>query len=326
MSKQQENCPRWMFTAASTHLDLKYCNFELFIHTVSLHFDMWTESSATDGIHMQSVTLVWEIENLAQTVCLCWSTHVPHELQSKMKKAKKKKKLYCNFGDISILCFQSKMICCSFITLARLVDFPTPFTPQKVMTKGLRWLWASITSRRMSTLLFGCRICTSESCRACFTVEATAANTQSHDQWVHQDSCWLHACGEKWWPAEKVHSLVKVPITLPSSFLATESQSWAEISAATFLARDEQERYENRELFKHSPALAGWCLRPTNEVVLHFLQYWLHVLTGQVLGAHQALQHPKHATKSTRLLWAEKEQQSYFPSMSKGKFVICKSG
>lgn len=104
------------------------------------------------------------------------------------KGLKKKKKLYCNFGDISILCFQSKMICCSFVTLARLVDFPTPFTPQKVMTKGLRWLWASITSRRMSTLLFGCRICTSESCRACFTVEATAANTQSHDQWVHQDS------------------------------------------------------------------------------------------------------------------------------------------
>lgn len=43
-------------------------------------------------IHMQSVTLVWEIENLAPAVCLCWSTHVPHELQSKMKKAKKKQK------------------------------------------------------------------------------------------------------------------------------------------------------------------------------------------------------------------------------------------
>jgi hypothetical protein len=32
------------------------------------------------------------------------------------------------------------------------------------------------------------------------------------------------------------HLLVKVPMTLPSSFLATESQSWMDISAATFLA------------------------------------------------------------------------------------------
>lgn len=32
------------------------------------------------------------------------------------------------------------------------------------------------------------------------------------------------------------YSLVKVPMTLPSSFLATESQSWEAISAATFLA------------------------------------------------------------------------------------------
>lgn len=72
----------------------------------------------------------------------------------------------------------------SFLTLARLVDLPTPFTPQKVMTKGRRWLWASITSLRISTLRFGCRICTSESCRACFTVEATAANTH----------LWRHVC------------------------------------------------------------------------------------------------------------------------------------
>lgn len=37
--------------------------------------------------------------------------------------------------------------------------------------------------------------------------------------------------------ALNVYSLVNVPITLPSSFLATESQSWADISAATFLAK-----------------------------------------------------------------------------------------
>lgn len=60
------------------------------------------------------------------------------------------------------------------LTLARLVDFPTPLTPQKVMTKGLRWLRASRTSLRMSTRRLGCRIWTRESCRAPFTVEATA--------------------------------------------------------------------------------------------------------------------------------------------------------
>ena len=66
------------------------------------------------------------------------------------------------------------------LTLARLVDFPTPLTPQNVMTKGLRWPCASMTSLRISTLRLGCRICTSESCRACFTVEATATNTHRH--------------------------------------------------------------------------------------------------------------------------------------------------
>lgn len=34
-----------------------------------------------------------------------------------------------------------------------------------------------------------------------------------------------------------LYLLVKVPMTLPSSFLATDSQSWEAISAATFLAR-----------------------------------------------------------------------------------------
>ena len=35
--------------------------------------------------------------------------------------------------------------------------------------------------------------------------------------------------------------LVKVPMTLPSSFLATESQSWEAISAATFFAVEQWE-------------------------------------------------------------------------------------
>lgn len=40
---------------------------------------------------------------------------------------------------------------------------------------------------------------------------------------------------------------------------------------------------------------------PTDEVVLHLLQYRLHVLSAQALGAHQALQHPKHAPKTATL-------------------------
>lgn len=35
----------------------------------------------------------------------------------------------------------------------------------------------------------------------------------------------------------KVSLLVNVPMTLPSSFLATESQSWEAMSAATFFAK-----------------------------------------------------------------------------------------
>lgn len=68
-----------------------------------------------------------------------------------------------------------------FVTLARLVDLPTPFTPQKVMMKGLRWERASSTSLKMSTRRLGCRICTRESCRACFTVEATAGERPGED-------------------------------------------------------------------------------------------------------------------------------------------------
>ena len=64
------------------------------------------------------------------------------------------------------------------LTLARLVDLPTPLTPQKVMTKGRRWLRASRTSRRMSTRRLGCRMWTRESCKACFTVEATASDKE----------------------------------------------------------------------------------------------------------------------------------------------------
>lgn len=152
------------------------------------------------------------------------------------------------------------------LTLARLVDFPTPLTPQKVMTKGLRWLRASRTSLRMSTRRLGCRIWTRESCRAPFTVEATAITrggggvgglSQSKRGTLNccaaSSSLWgsevyqvhlnlstgeliLWTYSTQWLCGRQLYSLVKVPMTLPSSFLATEPQSWEAISAATFLA------------------------------------------------------------------------------------------
>lgn len=47
----------------------------------------------------------------------------------------------------------------------------------------------------------------------------------------------------------KMHSLVNVPMTLPSSFLATESHSWAAMSAATFFAErgKKKEKKEKRQ-------------------------------------------------------------------------------
>ena len=47
--------------------------------------------------------------------------------------------------------------------LAKFVDFPTPFTPQKVIVYGRFWLLACNTSRKISTRLRGVRICTRDS-------------------------------------------------------------------------------------------------------------------------------------------------------------------
>lgn len=37
----------------------------------------------------------------------------------------------------------------------------------------------------------------------------------------------------------------------------------------------------------------------TDEVILHLVQNWLHVLLSQILGSHQAFQHPKHSPETT---------------------------
>uniref|UniRef100_T1JHN1 Uncharacterized protein n=1 Tax=Strigamia maritima TaxID=126957 RepID=T1JHN1_STRMM len=90
----------------------------------------------------------------------------------------------------------------NFITLAKFVDFPTPFTPQNVMTYGRCKRWVSMTSRKMLILLLGDKIWTSALSRVDRTVEAT---------------------------------VVKVPKTRPSSSAATESHNLCAISMATFL-------------------------------------------------------------------------------------------
>ena len=52
------------------------------------------------------------------------------------------------------------------LTLAKLVDLPTPLTPQKVMVKGRPWERASMASRRMSSRRLGDRTFMQASCRS----------------------------------------------------------------------------------------------------------------------------------------------------------------
>ena len=63
-------------------------------------------------------------------------------------------------------------------TLARLVVFPTPLTPQNVTTYGFFLLRASNASRNMSIRLLGSSSCTQASFKACFTVDEMALNKQ----------------------------------------------------------------------------------------------------------------------------------------------------
>lgn len=65
------------------------------------------------------------------------------------------------------------------VTLARLVDFPTPLTPQKVITKGRFFCLASIASLKISILRFGTKSWTQASSRVFFTVLDIAA-TSNH--------------------------------------------------------------------------------------------------------------------------------------------------
>lgn len=65
------------------------------------------------------------------------------------------------------------------VTLARFVDFPTPLTPQNVMTNGLLFCLASIASLKISILRFGTKSWTQASSRVFFTVLDIAA-TSNH--------------------------------------------------------------------------------------------------------------------------------------------------
>ena len=75
-------------------------------------------------------------------------------------------------------------------TLARLVDFPTPLTPQKVTQYGLFCCLHSIASRKISTRLFGERIWTQDSFNVCFTVEAIP--TKQHDSLKCLSTVWQY--------------------------------------------------------------------------------------------------------------------------------------
>lgn len=57
-------------------------------------------------------------------------------------------------------------------------------------------------------------------------------------------------------------------------------------------------KLKHQIIWSNSKKQKGAC-SPTNEVVPHLLQHWLHVLSRQTLGAHQTLQHPKHPPKTT---------------------------
>ena len=59
------------------------------------------------------------------------------------------------------------------LTLAKLVDLPTPLTPQKVITYGLLSSLAFITSLKMSTRRFGVSIFIRASSILAFTCEVT---------------------------------------------------------------------------------------------------------------------------------------------------------
>ena len=59
-------------------------------------------------------------------------------------------------------------------TLARLVDLPTPLTPQNVITYGFFFCcFDNITSRNTSTRRRGDNICTNDSSKHAFTVVLT---------------------------------------------------------------------------------------------------------------------------------------------------------
>lgn len=63
----------------------------------------------------------------------------------------------------------------------------------------------------------------------------------------HIDNCCEKKRKKNFGKVIKMYSLVNVPMTLPSSLLATESHSWAAMSAATFFAKRCKEKKKRKE-------------------------------------------------------------------------------
>ena len=103
--------------------------------------------------------------------------------------------------------------------------------------------------------------------------------------WLSPPVFWLQS-HRAWRQCRLLHSLLQ----------DDKGEEWIAENSLSHLA---EWRHWEREMWYH-----------TDEVLLHLLQHWLHVITAQALGAHQALQHPKHAPKAATLFGAEENMQS----------------
>ncbi len=152
--------------------------------------------------------------------------------------------------------------------MAKLVDLPTPLTPQKTIEYGRFWCFASCASRRM----------------------------------------FRRRCGESSWTSasrsdERTVALTpeNVPITRPSSCVAKDWHNFSEISAATFFPKCKPRstfQYSNPEIKLCQPSFDNRT-KPTDQMIFHFVQGGLDVFHGQLLVAHQRLERREESEATT---------------------------
>jgi hypothetical protein len=120
--------------------------------------------------------------------------------------------------------------------LARLVDFPTPFTPTKTTTYGFLCSLAACTSLNMSIERLGVKIRTrASSIAACSHVSCRGLNLITKYEIMRNNSVKI-----KYWRSKGMNSqtctvedtLVNEANFFPSRLAATDSQSFSAISSA----------------------------------------------------------------------------------------------